>query len=276
MPTVEPGLTVKSLAEVAWLVSQVGRRMIETQTEPSSAALRDFWQHTRQLQRDWDEFLDDDPFGTPTDTTRFEDMAAQLLTTELLARVWATILGGIDQRTGRRDLTRIATNAVSGLLQVRHRMLAQLLNPSAPAGPWAANLDRLRRRCDRWTDLLIGNICGRDDFFQFAFDPDRARDFAEESREQDPNSHPVELLIAAGVRLSFLGRLPEVALPSPAFEGIIQSILGSIPEQAFHRDGSLRSQLLPSQDLAGANATDAAEDVLLPGISLATIRRRFS
>ena len=272
MPIVKPGLTVKSLAEVAWLASRVGRQMIETQKEPSPAALRGFWQNTRQLQRAWDEFLNQ-PIAD--DTTRFQEVAAQLFTTELLARVWGTILGRIDQQTGRTDLTRIATNAVSGLMLIRNRMLSSLLNQSATSVAWAADLDRLRRRCDRWTDLLIGNLCGRNEFFQFAFDPDRVRDFAEEARDSESNSHPVELLVAAGVRLSFLGQLPDVQLDSPAFEALLQSILGSIPEQAFHRDGSLRDRLIPNSDSA-TDATDQSDDVLLPGITLATVRRRFS
>ncbi len=272
MPTVKPGLTVKSLAEVAWLVSRVGRQMIETQAEPSSAALRGFWQNTRQLQRSWAEFLDE-PFAD--DTTRFQEVATQLFTTELLARVWATILGSIDQRTGRNDLTRIATNAVSGLMQIRNRMLSTLLSQSTPSASWAADLDRLRRRCERWTDLLIGNLCGCDDYFQFAFDPDRARDFAEEARESDPSPHPVALLVAAGVRLSFLGQLPDGALDSTSFAAMIQSILASIPEQAFHRDGSLRERPIPNLETV-QTSPHRSDDVLLPGITLENVRRRFA
>lgn len=276
MPTVEPGLTVKSLAEVAWLVSRLGRQMIESESEPSSTALRDFWQTTRALQRTWDQFLDQEPFSSPAAATRLEEIAAQVFTTELLARVWATILGSIDQRTGRNDLTRIATNTISGLLQIRNRLLTHILHESAPSGSWASDLDRLRRRCDRWTDLLIGNLCGADEYFQFAFDAERAQDFAEDARDGVNSSHPVDLLVAAGVRLSFLGQLPEVSLDSPAFEGLMQSILGSLPEQAFYRDGSLREQLLPAANAPKIEPHDSADDVLLPGISLASLRRRFS
>ncbi|MBS0205258.1 MAG: hypothetical protein JSS49_20325 [Planctomycetes bacterium] len=274
MPMVEPGLTVKSLAEVAWLVSRLGPQMIASQAEPSSTALRDFWQSTRKLQQIWDQFLDQEPFSVPDAATHLEQIAAQVFTTELLTRVWATILGSIDQRTGRNDLTRIATNSVSGLLQIRHRLLKHILHPSAPSGSWAADLDRLRRRCDRWTDLLIGNLCGADEFFRFAFDAERARDFAEDAHDGVNASHPVELLVAAGVRLSFLGQLPTVSVDSPAFQGLMQSILGSLPEQAFYRDGSLREQLLPVST-ARIEPSDAADDVLLPGISLTSLRRRF-
>lgn len=274
MPTVQPGLTVKSLAEVAWLLARVGRRMIEDEAEPSSVALQTFWQSTRQLQRLWDETAEGE-LDSPAGRTRFEEAATQLFATELLVRVWSTILGSIDRRTGRQDLTRIAANSVNGLLQIRHRLLSHLLNQNVAAA-WAADLDRVRRRCDRWTDLLIGNLCGQSEFFQFAFDPDRARDFAVESLESDSGSHPVELLVGAGVQLSLLGQLPETPLGSTAFERLIQSILGSVPEQAFHRDGSLRSQPIPEQSSPPPPSVDFPKEIPFPGFGLSGHRHRFN
>jgi len=273
MPTVQPGLTVKSLAEIAWLVSRVGNPLIESQIAPSASAMRDFWQTTRELQRRWDDFLADEPLKMSQDTTRFAEVAAELFSTELLVRVWSTVLGRLDQNSGRDDLTRISRNAVSGLLQIRNRLLSQLLDSPASTGTWGADLDRLRRRCDRWTDLLIGNVCGKDELVTFAFDPERARDFAEDVHDSESFAHPVELLVAAGVRLSFLGQLPEVTLESPAFEKLVKSILASIPVRAFDENGSLREQFLPMRDESPVGRTD---DVLLPGISLTALRRRFS
>lgn len=241
--------------------------MIDLEAEPPAEALREFWQSTRQLQRSWDEALEGNPLSPITDTARFEEVLARLVTTELLARVWSTILGSIDQRTGRNDLTRIAANVISGLMQIRHRMLSRMVADNTVSTDWAAQQDRLRRRCDRWADLLIGNICGADEFFQFAVNPERARDFAEEAREGD--ARPVGLLVAAGVRLSFLGQLPEVTLDSPAFEQLIQSILGCIPEHVFQRNGLLQAQ-------QWSDPIDSSQQVLLPGMNLAKLRRRFS
>jgi len=274
MPKVEPGLTVKSVAEVAWLVARVGRQMMESTSEPSPQALRDFWQNSRQLQKTWDQALNEAQDSIAPE--RLQDLAAQLFTSELLARVWATVLAGVDQRTGRNDLSRIASNAVSGLMQIRNRLLSQVLLRADVTESWMAELDRLRRRCDRWTDLLIGNLSGHGELFQFAFDVDRARDFAAEACDSDSNAPPVELLIAAGIRLSFLGQLPDVALDSPAFEGMLQSILGSIPQQAFQQDGSLHVGVTSRPRMVAPPATDSSDDVLLPGISLAHLRRRFS
>jgi len=144
----------------------------------------------------------------------------------------------------------------------------------------AAELDRLRRRCDRWTDLLIGNGIGHDDLVEFAFDPDRARDFAQESNDFEPGSgpNPVEHLVTAGLRLGLLGQLPNVELEHPAFHAMIQSILGSLPTSAFHRDGSLIprepvAELTPTSELS--RPTPSNDDVLIPGITFAQMRQRF-
>lgn len=268
MPAVEQGLTVKSLAEIAWLLSRVGQHSIQNQYEPSPLALRQFWQSTKQLQQTWDEFLNSEPSVTADSKSRFEEVAAQLFATELVTRVWATILASIDRQTGKQDLTRIASNAVTGLMQIRHRLLTQLLKQEE-SGSWGADLDRLRRRCDRWTDMLIGNICGSEDVFQFAFDVDRAKDFAEEAAESDETSRPVELLVAAGVRLSLLGQLPNVMLDSPGFDGLIQSMLGSIPEQAFLDDGMLPSRRLAAKGHGNSNS-------LIPGLDFSRFRGRHS
>lgn len=278
MPTVQPGLNVKSLAEVAWLVARLAPGMIQTHSTPPSTALREFWQSNRALQQHWDEFLDVQG-STIIEQTRFEEVATQLFTTEMLARVWATLLGRLDEETGGNDLTRIAANSVSGLLQIRNRLVSCLLLPEVPPA-WGAEMDRLRRRCDRWTDLLIGKVCGGGDYFQFAMNPDRARDFAEEARAGDPCAPSVELLVAAGVRLSFLGQLPEIGFDSPAFERLIQSILRCLPEVMFDQNGTLRIPSPSGADQAGSKDSDGcavscADNVLIPGISLDNLKRRF-
>ena len=272
MPSVKPELTVKSLAEVAWLLSRIARQMVDSETEPDAIDLRLFWQSSRRLQRAWDEFLHQEVAEIAADESRLMMVATQSLTTEMLTRVWATILGKIDRATGRQDLTRIATNTLNGLMQIRHRLQSILLD-QALRREFAADLDRLRRRCDRWTDLLIGHLCGCDEFFDFAYDPERAKDFAEESQDSTEIQRPVELLVAAGVRLSFLGQLPELALDDPAFESMVQSILGNIPTRIFSDDGTLPAELCRRMPHA---EPDPSQDVLLPGITLNRLRERFS
>ncbi len=295
MRSAEAGLSVKSLVEVALLASRVGRGAIDDRCEPSPNSLRDFWQQTRELQKSWTSRLDAWSTEADLDLSQLAELATQLFSTELLARVWSTVLLGIDRQTGRDDLTRVARNAVGSLLQVRHAVMSRLLQLPGSSATRVAEIERLRRRCDRWTDLLIGNLAGSHDLFEFAFEVERARDFATESMDYDPSTgpNPVEHLVTAGLRMAFLGQLPETPLAEPAFRGLVQSILGGLPENAFHRDGSLRSVLerrvssrtlrdepLPASlfDAAAFESMTAtgelSETIPFPGISFSKLRRR--
>ena len=295
MHSVEVGLSVKSLAEVALLVSRVGRCVIDDGREPSPNSLREFWQQTRSLQQQWTLRLgawsaEDDP-----KLSQLAELCTQLFISEMLTRVWSTVLRGVDLHTGRDDLSRVARNAVSGLLQVRHGVMSRLLQQPDSSAAEVAEIERVRRRSDRWTDLLIGNLAGSRELFEFAFDVERAKDFATESIEYDPATgpHPVEHLVAAGLRMAFLGQLPGTPLTEPAFTQLVQSVLGALPQAAFHQDGSLRSVLerrvssrtlrdepLPASlfDVSAGDPTpptgDGAETIPFPGISFTKLRRR--
>ena len=295
MRPVEVGLSVKSLVEVALLASRVGRCAIEDRCEPSPNSLRDFWQQTRELQKHWTAQLDAWSAEADLELSQLTELSTQLFASELLSRVWSTVLLGIDQQTGRDDLSRVVRNAVSGLLQVRHGVMSRLLQQPESLSKHVAEIERMRRRCDRWTDLLIGNLAGSRELFEFAFEVERARDFATESMEYDPSTgpHPVEHLVAAGLRMAFIGQLPDTPLAEPAYLRLVQSILGALPQEAFHRDGSLRSVLerrvssralrdepLPAallDVLTNESATATAETpdpIAFPGISFSKLRRR--
>ena len=295
MCSVKVGLSVKSLAEVALLVSRVGRCVIADGQEPSSNSLREFWQQTRTLQRQWTLRLDVWSVEADPELSQLAELGTELFISEMLTRVWSTVLLGVDRHTGRDDLSRVARNAVSGLLQVRQGVMSRLLQQSDSSAAQVAAIERVRRCSDRWTDLLIGNLAGRHDLFEFVFDVERAKDFATESIEYDPATgpHPVEHLVAAGLRMAFLGQLPGTPLTEPAFRQLVQSVLGALPQGAFHQDGSLRSVLerrvssrtlrdepLPASlfdDLDSDPTTptgDTPDTIPFPGISFAKLRRR--
>jgi hypothetical protein len=285
MPEVTPGSTIKSLVEIGWLAARVGRQLIAGTTEPSPGPMQAFWQNARSLQAHWTGQLDVWSSATDPDLDHLEEIAGQLFTTELMCRVWATVLAEIDRQTGRSDLTRIARNTVNGLLQVRHRVMTHMVDVPAAQESRAAEIDRLRRRCDRWTDLLVGNTSGLEGTFDFAMNAERARDFAEEyAEEASVSRNAMNRLAAAGLRLAFVSQLPDVALNEPEFEKLTQSILTVLPISESRRDTAALVTETPVDSLE-MNASErpvtevplnpTCNDVLLPGISFAKLRRRF-
>lgn len=265
MPILESQPTARSLAEVAWVLSRAGRCARHGSEGSQAEELKGVWQSARSLQRNWGRELD-----ALSERQSLVRIATELFVTELLLRTWAAIVAEQDARCGGADRTRIATNSVSGLLQVRHRVFQLLMD--GPADGVAASIDRLRRRCDRWTDLLIGTLDPGDAGIAFAFNPERARDFAEEYRESDGTARPADLLVAAGVRLAFLGQLPAEPLQGPEFDRLMKAVLSGLSESAFRQEGTLAGpESFPEPTAPLANA-----DVLLPGLCLSQLRRRFS
>ena len=245
MPSGNHGLSARSLAELALIVSRLARSVIDDSIVPSVGSLQSFWQNSRTLQQRWAKSLHGWTSADSPDVEFLENLAPRVFACEMLVRTWGTALVALDRRCGTDDLTYVARSAVVGLQQIRHGILSRLLGLPESMNDRVMQVDRLRRRCDRWTDLLIGPIAFKSDCFEFAFDTERSRDFGEEGSIADPATgpHPIEHLVSAGLRLTFLKHLSPANLEEPEFAGLTQSVLSSLPECAFHRDGSLRSSL---------------------------------
>ena len=239
------GLSAKSLAELALVVSQAAPGILKETGAPSSESIREFWRSNRLLQKRWMNELDAGTNARSQEIELFERLAPRVFTSEILIRTFGSLLAAFDRRLGTDDLTRVARNVVSGLLQIRMTVLSQLLAVPENYRDRVLKIDRLRRRCDRWNDLLVGTIGIKDECFDFAFDPDRARDFGEESMfaETEFGSRPFEHLVSAGLRGTFLQHLSNQNFDEPEFLILTKSILSCIPRQALHRDGSFRTSL---------------------------------
>ncbi|MEI8022300.1 MAG: hypothetical protein WCH39_29080 [Schlesneria sp.] len=239
------GLSAKSLAELALVVSHAAPGILEETKAPSAESICGFWRSNRLLQKRWMNELDAGTNASSYDMELFETLTPRLFTSEILIRTFSTLLAALDRRLGTDDLTRVARNVVSGLLEIRMIVLSRLLTVVEDDHDRVQKIDRLRRRCDRWNDLLVGTIGIKDECFEFAIDPDRARDFGEESMfaETEFGVRPFEQLVSAGLRGTFLQHLSNQNFEEPEFLILTKSILSCIPRQALHRDGSFRTSL---------------------------------
>ena len=84
----------------------------------------------------------------------------------------------------------------------------------------ADRLNTPRPRAERWTDRLVGYLAALEDVSEFAFEPQRAKEFARDLRCQcgEPGSRQVWPLVLASLRAAFtqgLERKVEKTLASP-------------------------------------------------------------
>ncbi len=235
-------LSTRSLADLALIVSRVARNLLEESTVPSAASLRLFWECSRSLELQWTKTLDEWTDAGKFDIAQLERLAPRVFACELVVRTWSTVLARLDLQCHSRDLTTLARNVVNGLLRVRNRILSRLLSVPEVHQTRVLRLDRLRRRFDRWTDLLVGQVALNCDCVEFAFNRDRARDFGEDATLGSAQI-AAEQFVCAGLRLAFVQHLASEPVRELEFVGLSQSILTNIPHWAMHRDGSLRTLL---------------------------------
>ena len=135
-------------------------------------------------------------------------------------------------------------NELSVHQQCRASVLRLLLHSTCLPVDQLAELDRLRRRVERWTDMLLGPLVTHygNELADFAFDPRRARDFgAEQSQARfGTTARPAWSFLLAGLRSAFPNRPGSVAASDPILP-ILRSIMALFPDDAFHPEGPIQS-----------------------------------
>ena len=108
----------------------------------------------------------------------------EILLAELALRTWTAVLYAYDRRRNSDEAEPIARSILLGHLDVRQRALALLIHCPLIAASEAVELNRLRRRAERWTDLLLGYLGQHYPVRELAFDADRCSEFAADLRQQ--------------------------------------------------------------------------------------------
>ena len=201
----------------------------------------------------------------------------EVLTGEILTRTWAAVLTAHDRTRDGHHSEPIARSVLIAHLEARHRVLTLLVRGGALGLAWGVRLNRLRRRCERWTDMLIGYLIGVDpDVAEFAVDPDRARDFSEDLRyrSQLAGGRHAWPLVMTSIRAAFGRGLGTSSPNGDLNEQIATSVLACLPSEVFDATGLFQSLWLTrlssvSSDaqrmLDGLIAEDAAADLSRPG-----------
>lgn len=156
----------------------------------SDASAHAAWTASRSRSAGWDGLLrgvltaaDAGPLG-PREQAAAVAAAADVLSSEMLARLWSAVAAEHGRRHGGLGLT-LATRSLHDQLRARVFALKLMTHPTALRADFVADLDALRRRAERWTDCLLAALpagagLAEVDGVPLAFDAGRCRDFAED------------------------------------------------------------------------------------------------
>jgi hypothetical protein len=258
----------RELAELAALISAHGPVFIRSGVPISERNIEEYWVASKSRLDRWGRNLkqittrvaEQGPLSLGAQETLVRGVVEEVFTSEMLTRVWAAVSCAHDRKLEADLAEPIARGVLIGHLEARHRVLTLLLQGSAVSSELGVKLNRLRRRTERWTDMFVGYLTGLEDVAEFAVDPDRARDFAEDLHFQSrmPGGRHAWPMIQASLRSSFDKGLTAASPNGDLNARIAQSILGCFQSELFDGTGQFRTLWLDRL----TNTADDAQGML--------------
>jgi len=250
-PGAEMSLTLRQITETAAFASARSTFLIESTAAIPDQHLHDYWKCCRGRTMDWlrhlDGLISEAGVTPPEDHLRLwktaEPLIAEVFVTEILTRVWAAILTAADLH--RKDTVGgpIARHTLKGHTEARNRCLTLMVNSLQVPCVKMSQVERLRRKSERWSDLLIGHLVLNYQLDAFAFESSRSLEFGQSQMREiiAATDEPVWEFVLAGVRLAF-SSVDSVTAPSDVWNrGIVRSVLGSFPADSFDDTGTFKS-----------------------------------
>ncbi len=243
-------LSLRQIAETAALVSSRSALIVESRYGIPEAKLQAYWTHCRSRTFDWIRQLDDftcqlneaEPAKHSAIWHELEPLLNEIFVSEILTRVWAAVLTASDQKHEKKLAAPIARHTVTSHVDVRHRAMSLMLSGPQVSLAELARVDRVRRKAERWSDILIGQFVTRYGLEDLAFDVERSSEFAESQVREilKATDEPVWEFVLAGIRLAFMSLGNVAASSSAAQSAIVSAVMGCFPPDMFDEMGLTR------------------------------------
>ncbi len=252
----------RELVELAAIISSHGPALIRSGERIPVESIEQYWTSSKVRLDRWAWRLKSFVGKAETDARQRKTqwpavcgVLEEILTGEMLTRVWTAVLCAYDRRRGADEVEPVARSVYIGHMEARHRVLSLMVRGPGIDAEAAVKLNRLRRRAERWTDLLVGNLQSLHDVSEFAFDPQRSKDFAEDMqyRGRLQGGRHVWPLIQASLRAAFRHGLGSESPNADLNARIAAGVLSCFPPEVFDSTGLMRSLWL-------MRLTSAAED----------------
>jgi hypothetical protein len=238
------------LAELAALIAVNGSALVHAPTEIAEAAIQQYWLASRYRFDAWGRALKRcggavAPVPRTRPSASLSAIVEEVLASEILTRVWTAVLCAFDRRRNEAEIEPLARGIWLGHLEARNRALALLMHAPGVRVEDAVALNGLRARAERWTDLLLGRLLSELPaacrfVVEFAPNPDRARDFAADLRDEGPDS-AAWLLTLASLRVAFREGLSAPAPHEELNARIAAAMLACFPTELFDATGQFHS-----------------------------------
>lgn len=174
------------IVELAAHVAAHARLLIASPMPLSAGALQHYWLSSRARLDAWSAHLKryDGPAGPHGEPADFGLLAQEILAADMQTRVWSAVVAARRDETVPNGAASIVDDVFDRQARLRHQMLQMVLEAYWLSAPTARRLDTLRRRTERWTNLLLGVSGAGETVARFAYDPQQAAQFAGDVRQR--------------------------------------------------------------------------------------------
>ncbi len=163
----------------------------------------------------------------------------EVLASELLTRIWAAIGCELDRRQEAHDVEPFVRSVLVGHLETRHRLLRLVFNKLHLTQEQLRKTDRIRRRTERWADVLMGYLHECCDVSEFAFDINRVTDFSNSFKGH--NGEATSAVLLASLRATFQEEFSQ-RCPNPQQNSrICEAVMSCFSSDIFDSTGSFSS-----------------------------------
>ncbi len=239
----------RDLVELAALVAVHSPVLIHGAGRVPKAAIEEYWIASRCRLDRWTRLLrrladagTQVPLPAPLHRARVQPVLEEILASELLTRLWTAASVAYDRLRDDEELAPVARNVFHGHLEARRRLLLLIADGRAIELSDGVSLNHLRRRVERWTDMLLAHVARDVDITEFAFEPDRALEFAEDLAHEAVSAERQFTcqLILSSLRAAFQTKLANRSPNLDLNRRLGSAILGCFREELFDATGLVK------------------------------------
>ncbi len=260
------------LVELAALVANYSPVLVQQQGHVSAASLEQYWSASKcRLDRWIRAFKSHESIlhgATATERrehwTALRGMMEEVLTGEVLTRVWTAVASAFDLHNKTNEIEPVARSVFIGHMEAKNRVLSLMVCGKGIDPEEALAMNRLRCRTERWTDTLLGYVNQVYDTSEFAFDADRVQEFAWDLRYERGSGlgrHTWPIILSS-LRAAFKKGLVAESPNADLNEKIAAGILACFEPDMFDSVGLVKSLWQVRLTNTTADAAGMLEDLL--------------
>jgi hypothetical protein len=188
----------------------------------------------------------------------------EILTGEMLTRVWTAVACAHDRQAGVSYVSPVVRSVFLGHLEARNRALNFMFYAQDHELGAVLNVNQIRHRCERWTDMLLAYLVPFCDVANVACDAKRVADFAEDAGDQlrRSNAEQVWRLLRLALRSTFGRSLAKLSPNADLNSHIASSILACLRAEMIDATSTLDSVWMERLETTTSNAEAMIEELL--------------